>query len=275
MPIIRKLLRLDKETSNTGVWVQPDARLTADIRGYFGRTNTRDQIKAKIKRRYGSEITLRKDDVSGVDLVSTSSRAMDVQMDADQIETVCLELGHKMTAALATLFSEESQDFVLVPPVGGDAAAAKEVLFEARGEERFESNLVLADEESVQQGSSVIFPEWRDGGLHYRTIDPGKVQAYFDESVISNGEPRPVNYLDPEDATCIVVETGCVDGVTKNYTAIFGRSERYPFGRYVHFSSQGDGRSIPEPGSRLEHDTKTNRAVRVMANKVRIINLHR
>ena len=243
----KKVIRLDKESSD-GVWIQPDSRLTGDIRGYFGRTTSRDQIKSKIKRRYGSEVQLRKDEVSGVVLGSTTSQIMSAQMSADQIEVVSIELGHKMTAALATLFSEDSQDFVLVPPVEVDVSMVKDVLFEARGQERFESALTQADEEAVQQGSSVLFAEWRDGGLHYRTIDPGKVQAFFDSSVISDGEPRSVNYLDPEDATCIIVETGCVDGVTHNYTAIFGRSARYPYGRYVHYSSQSDGQDIPDVG---------------------------
>jgi hypothetical protein len=99
-----------------------------------------------------------------------------------------------------------------------------------------------------------VFVEFVDGALKYHVVDPGKIQVLFEEAIESNGRPRPANRLDIEDATCVVIETGSPDDLTKSYIAIFGRSARYPNGRYVAFRSSGDGREIPEFGDDDSYD---------------------
>ena len=249
MSIFRRLLGLDKgKSAPQGTWVQADAALTSRILGYFGRINDRDQIREAIARRYGSALKIEKDPDTGLETSVFVRNGFDVQMRAGMIETVSVGLGHKVSNALATLFNETTQNFSLIGPKGVDVSEASALLHELRGGDAYLDRLVQTDEESVQAGCAVPFVEFVDGRLRYRTIDPGKIQALFAPSVESSGQTRPTNYMDLEDAVCVVVETGSVDDTTKSFVAIFGRSDVNPNGRYVSYTSSGDGRDIPGKG---------------------------
>lgn len=245
--IFRTLLGSD---DTGGSWVQSDSILSAKILGYMGRIIDRALVQRVITQRYGTRINQVKDSVSGITYESFADKSFAARMAANQIETVCVGYGHKVAAAIATLFSESSQSFTLVGPTEEtDTSAASEVLTSLRGGDPFIEALVQADYESIWLGTSVIFAEFVDRALRYHVIDPGKVQVCFDEWVVSDGRNRPANRLDLEDATCVVVETGSPDDQTHSYVAIFGRSEDLPKGRYVRFKSSGNGREIPRFGA--------------------------
>jgi hypothetical protein len=246
--------RIFGESGPEGTWVQVDPIVSARIIGYMGRTTDRALIRSTILRRYGTGIRLVKDEVTGIDYEVYSKTGFDVRMAAGHIETVTIGFGHKIAAAIATLFSEPGQNFDLVGPSGADVSKASELLDEMRGGEEHIEALVEADHESIWLGSSPVFTEFVDGALRYYVTDPGKIQVLYEEAIESNGKVRPTNLTDIEDATCVVIQTGNVDDQTYSYVAIFGRSSRYPNGRYVSFRSSGNGREIPDIGARNSWD---------------------
>lgn len=231
-----------------GTWVQADSVMSAKILGYMGRVTDRALVRSTILRRYGTGIKLVKDATTGIDYEVYSKQGFSARMAAGHIETVSVGFGHKLSGAIATLFSEPTQNFDLVGADGTDVSDAAELLEDMRNGEQFIESLVQADNESIWLGSSPVFVEFVDGYLKYHVIDPGKIQCLYEEAIESNGRSRPTNRKDIEDATCVVIETGSQDDLTHSYVAIFGRSSRYPNGRYVTFKSSGDGREIPEFG---------------------------
>lgn len=228
-----------------GTWVGADKTTTANILGYAGRQTDRKQIREAILRRYGTGIKIVKDPVTGITHQTYSKDGMSVRMQAGHIETVSVGLGHKIAGAIATQFSEQTQNFALTSPKGKNVKAASELLDRMRGG-TFVESLVEADEDSVWVGCMPVFVEYVDGGLQYHPTDPGKIQVLFEEFIESDGFTRPTNHRKIEDATCVVIETGTHGSGVKSYVAIFGRSMQYPNGRYVTYRSSGDGRDVPE-----------------------------
>lgn len=251
------LRRIFGEAGTEGTWVQPDPVLSARVLGYSGRLTDRALIRETILRRYGTSLKLEKG-VDGTEYQIFIRTGFNARIAAGHIETVCVGLGHKIAGAIATLFSEPTMNFDLVGPGGANTEDAAELLKEMRGGELYVETLVQADHESVWLGSAPVFTEFVDGRLRYHVTDPGKMQILFEESIESNGRVRPTNRLDIEDATCVVIETGSLDEQTKSYVAIFGRSTRYPDGRYVSFQSSGNGREIPPPGTVGSFDWEIN-----------------
>jgi len=253
------LRRIFGKTDTDGTWVQADSTLTAKVLGYAGRTTDRKQIRDTIVRRYGTTITREKDS-SGTDFQVFTKGGFDARMRAGHIETVSVGLGHKIAGAIATMFSEPTQNFDLLGAEGAEGADttdAAELLADMRDGEQYIEALVQADTESVWTGCAPVFTEFVDGKLRYHVIDPGKIQVFFESVIESNGVNRPTNRMDIEDATTVVIETGVVDIKTKSYIAIFGRSTANPNGRYVSFLSSGDGREIPEYGDDNSFDWVT------------------
>jgi hypothetical protein len=236
---------------NAGQWVRVNSQATANILGYAGRTTDRSQIRDAIVRRYGTRLELVKDAATGISYSIVKKSGFEQRIDAGHIETVSIGFGHKVAAAIATMFSEETQNFELVAGENAETNTepASDLLDDMRGGGLFVESLVQADIDSIWVGCMPVFVEFGDDSLVYRPTDPGKIQVLFEASIESNGQTRSTNRLDIEDATCVVIETGMVDDYTHSYVAIFGRSSQYPQGRYVVFNSSGDGTDIPKPGS--------------------------
>lgn len=246
MGIIKKLLRLDSDQQE-GTWITADAQLTSRILGYAGRTTDKIQLREAIVRRYGTRIRRVKDAETGIEYETYINGAFNARVEAGQVEAVSVGYGHKLASALATMFSSSSQNFDLVAPDGADTSEASKLLGEIRGGDQFIEALTQADIKAVWVGCIVVFMEFVDGKIRYRSVSPGKVNAMFESSIESNGKLRAVNYSDIEDATCVIIETGSIDDQTRTYTAIFGRSKRYPNGRYVSYQDDGDGTDVPDP----------------------------
>lgn len=249
--IIRKLFPSASTEGGQGteIWIEPNAIDTGKVLGYFGRINDRAQVKNAIVKRFGTGIRRTKDS-SGNTLESYVKEGFDARMSAGHIEVVGVGLGHTITSALATLFTEPGQRFSIVGVDGEETPSeVSDWLSDFRTASQFINGLTQADEEAVQLGCSVLLVEFFEGHLKYRTIDPGKVKVRFDGAVESDGETRPVNYQDIEDATCVIIETGTIDAETRSYVAIFGRSYTYPNGRYVSYMSDSDGKDVPDVGT--------------------------
>lgn len=262
MPIIiRNPLkkRDDKSTEADEVWVEPDSGITGKILGYFGRTTDRSQIRSAVLKRYFTGIKKTKSD-SGTEIETYSKEHGKEQMDAGMIETVSIGFGHNVSNAMSTMFTEPGQSFTLVSEAGADVAKASEFLTDFRETSQYLDGLVQANREGVQMGSSALWLQFVENRMKYRTVDPGKIKVCFHPALLSGGTGdknlRPVNYQEIEDATCVIVETGTVDANTKSYVAYFARSFENPYGRYVTYTSGGDGKDVPAPGTDGTYDWK-------------------
>lgn len=247
----------DKSTEADEVWVQPDGSITGRILGYFGRTSDRSQIRSAVLKRYFTGIKKTKSD-TGTEIETYSKEMGAEQMDAGMIETVSIGFGHNVSNAMATMFTEPGQSFTLVSEAGADVAKASEFFTDFRETSQYLDGLVQANREGVQLGSSALWLEFAENRMKYRTVDPGKVKVCFHPALLSGGVEkknlRPVNYQEIEDSTCVIVETGTVDANTKSYVAYFARSFENPYGRYVTYTSGGDGKDVPAPGTDGTYD---------------------
>lgn len=248
--IIRKLFNVGNPQNEeaTEVWVEPGDTVTSKILGYFGRINDRAQIRNAIIQRFGTGIKQVSDSTGNTWEVYTRE-GFEQRALAGHIEVVNVGLGHNIISATATLFTEPGQRFSILSPDGEEITDVAEWLAEFRADSQFIDGMTQVDEESMQLGCSVLWPDFYEGKLRYRTVDPGKIRVRFDQAVESDGQVRPVNYLDIEDATCVIVETGTVDNTYKTYTAVFGRSYKYPNGRHVSYTSEADGKDVPDVGN--------------------------
>lgn len=252
MPL-RNLPANEDEGTPNQVWIEPDPYTTGKILGYFGRTSDRDQIKNAILARYGTGIKTTTDPTSGNTREVYTVNDMQERIAAGHVEVVSSGFGHNLTTAVCTLFTEPGLKFSLTGP--GDLTKTIEYFDEFREASQFLDGMVTADRESFQVGCSILWLEFYEGKIRYRTVDPGKIKVCYDALIDSDmGETRPVNYQDLEDATCVIIETGSFDGVNKSYLAIFGRSPDWPAGRYVTYSSNSNGREVPEVGEKGSFD---------------------
>lgn len=253
--ILRKLFPENtyEDSESTEEWVEPGDTVTGKILGYFGRINDRAQIRNAIIQRFGTGIKRTKD-AAGNDYETYTKKGFEERMLAGHIEVVNVGLGHNIVSATATLFTEPGQQFSIVSVDGEEMADVAEWVSDFRADSQFIKGLRDVDEEAMQLGVSCLWVDFYEGLLRYRTIDPGKMKVRFDQAVdkVNDSgmvvESRPVNYQDIEDATCVIVETGTIDTQYKSYTAIFGRSHRYPNGRHVSYTSRADGKDVPEVG---------------------------
>lgn len=244
---LRNLFLPAEKAESNEVWIEPNSDTTGKILGYFGRTTDRDQIETAILRRYGTGIKSEKTP-TGTVRESYVVNGFDDRLSLGHVEVVSSGFGHNLTTAVANLFTEPGLKFSLTGP--GDLSQVSDFFDEFRETSQFLDGMVTADKESFQVGCSILWLEFYEGLIKYRTVDPGKVKVLFHPLVeADNGDTRPVNYSDLEDATCVVIETGSFEDGQKSYLAIFGRSGDYPLGRYVTYQSSGDGKDIPDPGA--------------------------
>lgn len=248
--IIRKLFAVGDpgDDESTEVWVEPTGTVTAKILGYFGRINDRAQIRNAVIQRFGTGIKQVSDN-SGNSWEVYTREGFEQRALAGHIEVVNVGLGHNIISATATMFTEPGQRFSLLSPDGEEIAEVADWLAEFRQDSQYIEGMTDADEEAMQLGCSCLWVDFYEGRLRYRTVDPGKMKVRFDTAIESEGGTRPVNYMDIEDSTCVIIETGTVDEETKAYTAIFGRSYKYPQGRHVSYTSGADGKDVPDVGA--------------------------
>lgn len=233
---------------STEVWIEPTEEVTSKILGYFGRINDRAQIRNAVIQRFGTGVKKVKD-ATGVTWETYTKDGFEQRAINGHIEIVGVGLGHNIVSATATMFTEPGQQFSIVSADGEEMTDVAEWLADFRADSQYIEGMIQVDEESMQMGVGCLWPDFYEGLLRYRTVDPGKMKVRYDTSIESNGETRPVNYQDIEDSTCVIIETGTIDDQKKTYTAVFGRSYTYPNGRHVSYTSGADGKDVPDVGS--------------------------
>jgi len=252
--LFRNYLPVDEATgeSSRERWIEPDALTTGKILGYFGRTTARAQIRQAVVRRYGTGIKKEKGP-NGTEFETYVRGEFATQVDQGQIEIVCLGFGHSITASLS-LFVNNNQKFSVIPKSGvpetglpDNVKKAAEYLDTLRQQSQFMSAMTRVSDQSVQLASSMVRLEFSEGKINYHVVDPGKVKVRFDGSILSDGNPRPVDTRRIDDATCVIIETGDSGEQRRTFLAIYGRSPQWPLGRYVTYESGGDGKDVPAP----------------------------
>jgi hypothetical protein len=236
-------------SSTDGIWIEPDSYICDEIVGYFGRTIDKYLISQAIIDRYGTGFRIEKDASTGITIQSYEKVGFKERLYSRQIEVISVNLGIKIVNAYATLFSEQTQNFSLISPTNVDTSEVMEYLYKMRCEEQYQSNLVSADIRSVQCGSSLMFTEFVDGRLKHRVLPPGRVKIFFKNAIEVDGKPQATDYTKIDDASCFILNTGSIDGINNRYVAIYGRSDQYKLGRYVIYTSDSDGKDVPDVGS--------------------------
>ena len=206
------------------------------------------ELKSAVLKRYFTSIRQVKNEAGKVHETYVREGSIE-RINAGQVECVSSGFGHNLTSAICTMFTEPGLKFSLVGATESIDVTKTAEFFEGfRESSQFLDGMIQADRESFQLGASLLWMECYEGKIKYRTVDPGKVKVRFDAVVESDGEPRPVNYKDLEDATCVIIETGTIDDTNKSFVAIFGRSRDYPDGRYCSYYASSDGKTVPDVG---------------------------
>jgi hypothetical protein len=97
---------------------------------------------------------------------------------------------------------------------------------------------VCADYLACAVNGSLVYVDWVGGHLKYHVVSPACFYALYHETILDNGEPRAVDYSEIEDATAIILQLSgplLHNPREKQFLAIFGRSEEYPWGRHVTY----------------------------------------
>jgi hypothetical protein len=239
-----------EDSSHTERWLAPDSQVTGEILGYFNRTSDITQIRDAIIARYGAGVKITKDPISGSVLESYTQAGFAERVYNGSIEAISIGFGTRVVSALAVLFSEDTARFTLSADDPVVVEAATEFLTSHRKQGSFDAEITRADAISIQMASSVFLVEWVSGHLSYRAYDPGAIQVLFGASVVEDGYARGVRTNDLEDATCIILRTGTIDGATCSYLAVFAASEDYPSGRYCTYEAAPvDTRKVPPFGA--------------------------
>jgi len=250
---IRRIL-VDDKGVNDEEWITADEAMVNDIVGYFDHITDITQVKTAIVQRYGTGIRQDKDD-AGNTFETYTHEEVAALVDAGMWEAVTIGYGDKVVSSLATLFSEKGSRFTLKKETEDqDLKGLEDILERNRRQGGAKTALVKSDERAQQCASSLVFLEWRDDHILYRSLDPGRIQACFNSTIVDAGENRPTDKMDIEDATKIVIKTGETDQGIKSYIAIYGRCIDYPNGRYVVYQDSSDGRKVPAVGSDNAYD---------------------
>jgi len=212
---------------------------------YFGRIDDHDQLKDAIIDRYGVGIKQTTDPAapSGRPLETYVKQDFAVAVDQGLIEGITLGFGQKVSAALATLFTEPGMRLDLAHDSKKDLTEETEFLDLQRKHGGFYSAIVESDKQSCQDGSSLVFTQWSDG-LDYRKLSPADLYVIFGDYIEDDGVVRGVDPLSIEDASAIIINLGAIDVGKNRYLGIAGRSDAYPTGRWVTWESH-DGTQLP------------------------------
>jgi hypothetical protein len=140
-----------------------------DVLDYFERRNDHEQIRTKMKRRFGIGIK-KTDGDTGYETYSRT--AFNEQVEAGSYETLPSGVGNKIILSLATLFTNETQSWAWVEE-GEDGTIAKndevaETIQAHRLAGGFDVSMADTDFISVAIDSAPLMVSWSAGHLNYK-----------------------------------------------------------------------------------------------------------
>lgn len=225
-----------------------------DALAYFGRQNDHDAVLDKLEDRFGYGV--RKDEEGGFETYAREGIIFKIQQ--GEYETLTGGIGPRIVSATANLFTQKTQAWDWVKgedsegnPIPADDVAEK--IQQLRHDGGFFNEIIKADTISCSVESGPMLTSWQGGGLRYNAFSPACLYAIFQDEILDDGEPRGVDYTDIEDATVVIIQLArSTDGRIANasdnaYMAFFGRSDQYPYGRFVQYVAN-NYYDIPEVG---------------------------
>lgn len=111
-----------------------------------------------------------------------------------------------------------------------------EPLAESRQAAEHDQIMSRADWLSVSVGSSAVLVQTLGARYNYQAIPRQSIWAVFAESIEDDDEVRPVDRGNMDEASCVVIQLASKNAEGKSkYAAYFGRSDKYPQGRFVTY----------------------------------------
>jgi len=224
-----------------------DVQIVSEMNAYYERRSDHSQIREEIKTVYGQGIKQQTDPEANKTTEMYVKTGFTEQVDAGTVQAITVGFAPKVTNALATMFTEKGQKFTLVTDVEKDLKEAEKELFKQRKNGGFTRYLTDADKKSIRNGSCAVLVEYARDNLTYEVYTRDKIQPYYAQYVMEDGQPRAADTTKLEDASVIIIKNSQVDVGKWNYLAIFGRSDIYPDGRYVQFQSTDNTTEVPQP----------------------------
>lgn len=228
-----------------------DAITVDNALAYFERQNDTAYVKEKYKDR--AAIGIRKKAGTATYETYVKGRAAE-QIDNGELEVVTVGLGPRIINARATLFTNKTQSWDYVTGEGKVQAKDEDTAKLIAEQRRLGSfDIEVSDADYIASGieTGPLYVDWMGGHLIYRSFSPNCFFAKFSDTVIDNGIERGVDYLNIEDAACIVIllstkkDSNEGSKHVNQYIAYYGRSDEYPLGRRVQYQAS-DWRKIPE-----------------------------
>lgn len=241
------LIRKNLEESKIEELIQNEA-VVDGVNAYFERRDDHTQIRDGVKVHYGLGISSSPDpaNASNAPIEVYTKTGFTTMVDAGMTEAISTGFGQKVVGALSTLFTEDGQRFELDCEGKEDTEDELEFINGHREAGGLLTALVQSDRTSNQCGSAAILVSYAGGALQYQSISPAAIRVYFPDLIIEDGVERGVNKDDLEDAYGIVIRRAQIDMLTYSYTAIFGRSEKYPDGRWVDYTATSADTALPD-----------------------------
>jgi hypothetical protein len=222
-------------------------RIIDEINDYFEMRDDHDEIREKIKSRYGVGITVDKDDTNSESPFRLYAKGeFNKQVDAGLVAAIQIGFGRKIINAIATLFTEDGQRWDLVAENERDVSSEMNQLEVIRENGKFHSAIEETDRRSVQSGAAAIFVQAKNDQLCYKSLSASDIRCYWPETVIDGDTERAPDKTDIEDAYAIVIRLSPIDFDTYNYLAIFSRSQDYPNGRWCTYQASTSHNALPE-----------------------------
>jgi hypothetical protein len=203
-------------------------------------------IEEKMAERYAQYITKGKDEVTGIETqwLAKNNAAKTAAIQYGLFEVCGLFTYNNIIREKATLFTLGA-DYEYD---GANSETFAEELNEAREMANRDLSMGRVDELSVATGSSCVLVQVLGSELNYQAIPRDKIWVAFADTIVEGDTERPVNALNIEEATCIVIMLAAPAMDNKaQYVAYYGRSDKYPNGRQVKYSAQSWD-DIPEVG---------------------------
>jgi hypothetical protein len=231
----------------TGVDVMNDAALYLD--GDTHRMLTEMMAKrycTRIVKAEGGDDEVLDDGTSSV-YYADPILAAEAAVRSGQFEVVDTGIYCKLVHENATLANNTAFEYTDENDNAVDAFAAD--ITEAREQAGFSIRLARLDELSVAAGSAAMLVQILGGSYDYQPMLCTALRVVFNKQIVDGDTPRPVNTLSIDDASLVVVQLG-----GKEHVAYYGRSEQYPQGRMVKYTS-ANWKDIPGVGQTTATDT--------------------
>lgn len=223
-----------------------------EIVQYFNRNEDHGLLKAALAAAYDEGVRPMVADVdNSVSTFETYADAgsMVEKLETGEIDALNVGWGHKIANAKATLFTEPGLRFSLEGETEDkDMSDVMEFLEGQREKGGFIAQNVAANRLAVFRGSCLMLVSYLRKNLRYKLIYPGQIRVKWGDVVEEDGRKRPVDRLDLEDASVVLIRLGQVGMDKHAYLGIIPSNPEVPYGRYVTFIDSLMCTEIPEVG---------------------------